>query len=106
MAAGKEGYSLRSHWKRKWEQDPKRGPYRGNIHRDSAQLKRIVDDIGEQEARRLINFYFEVGKNISFVWFLYNYDKLRDEADRRDADRAERKALRDATRRRMEERNN
>lgn len=106
MADKKPGYELRSHWKTLWEKDSSRGPYRGNVHRDAAQLNRIAEDIGIQETRRLMSFYFRVGKKPSFIWFLYNYDKLRDEADRMEADKKHRKSLREATRRRMKELNN
>ena len=106
MAQRKEGYELRLHWKLLWKQDPARGSYRGNAHRDAAQLNRIVEDIGAAETRRIMDFYFEVSDKPSFMYFLYNYDKLRDEADRRDADFEERRRLREATRRRMEELNN
>lgn len=110
MAKDTRGYELRTHWKKCWETPYKdrgkiksRGPFRGNVHRDAAQLKAIAEDIGVEEAKRLIDFYFEVHADPDFMWYLYNYDKLRDEADRRDEDREHRQRLREATRRRMEE---
>lgn len=103
MAERKDGYALRDHWKTLWHKNPKRGIYRGNVHRDAAQLRRIADDIGVDETKRLMEFYFEVNRTPSFMWFLYNYDKLWEEADRRDEDREHRNRLREATRRRMKE---
>lgn len=103
MSPKSESYGLRKHWKMRWEQDASRGRYTGNVHRDAAQLKLIGDDIGYEETKELIDFYFKVRRRPDFMWFLYNYDKLQRELDELEADRQHRETLREATRRRMEE---
>lgn len=87
----------------RWEENPKRGRYTGNVHRDAAQLKLIGEDIGYDETKELIDFYFKVNARPDFMWFLYNYDKLQREKDELAEDKTHRQTLREATRRRMEE---
>ena len=95
-------YKLRGYWKRKHEESLGK-PFRGNVHRDSAQLRDIIDDIGYEETEKLVDFYFEVHPEPDFFWFIYNYDKLQKEESRRAEDRRHRQSLREATRKRMEE---
>lgn len=103
MTSKQQAHALRNHWKTRWKEDSSLGPYRGNIHRDSAQLKAVADDIGYSETIELIDFYFRVRAKPDFMWFLYNYDKLQKELDREAEDKTHRETLREATRRRMEE---
>ena len=103
MSDKKQSYAARAHWVKKWNENPSLGKYRGNVHRDAAQLRPIIDDIGYDEVKRLIDFYFKINVKPDLMWFLYNYDRLLNELERIEEDRRHREQLREATRRRMEE---
>lgn len=96
-------YALYGIWKKKWQAANSR-PFSGSIHRDAAQLDRIVSDIGYDATKELIEFYFQTKKrDQDLFWFCYNYDKLRDSKLAYEADEKRRAKIREATRKAMEE---
>lgn len=76
-------------------------PYRGNVYRDAAMMKRVVEDVGEVIAGRLLQFYFEKRSIHDLRWFCFNYDTLLDEVERSEKDAMRREYLRQKTRERM-----
>lgn len=96
-------YALYGIWKKKWMEANSR-PFNGSIHRDAAQLDRIVSDIGYAATLELIDFYFRIKKREQdLMWFCYNYDKLRESKTAYDKDEERRAKIREATRLAMEE---
>jgi len=102
MADKKESYALRGIWKKKYE-DQTYQQWSSSVHRDAAQLARIIEDIGYERARDILTYYFEIQKRPDFMYFVYNYDKLGEALDTRTRGLEESKKLREATRKRMEE---
>jgi hypothetical protein len=78
-------------------------PYRGNVYRDAAMMKRVVEDMGQGTAGHLLDFYFEKRSAHDLKWFCFNYDSLLEEVERVEKDNAKRRLLRERTRERMRE---
>lgn len=102
MAEKRQDYALRGVWKKLY-QDSTYKQWSSSVHRDAAQLKRIIDDIGYDRAKEVMEYYFHISKKPDFMYFVYNYDKLADAKDARDEDRRLSKSRREATRKRMKE---
>lgn len=97
-----ESYKARAVWKKKYEATAYR-TWNSSIHRDSSQLKRVIDDIGYERTIEIMDYYFEIQPSPDFMYFIYNYDKLGEALDTRRKGVEKSHKLREATRRRMEE---
>lgn len=78
-------------------------PYRGNVYRDAAMMRRVVEDMGQGVAGDLIEYYFEKRSNHDLNWFCFNYDTLINEVEKVEKDQKKRELLRERTRQRMVE---
>lgn len=79
--------------------------YVGSVYRNVSQFKTIAKEVGEPETFDLIKFYFENSTRPDFTYFVFNYDKIIQERDRKERDRVKRDRLRERTRQRMIEMN-
>ena len=102
MPKKKDGYDLFRYWAAKAKEVGSN--YKGNIHRDSAQLLRVAEHIGIDRTKTLISYYFKIRKEkVELIWFLYHYDELDEELERIERDRVEVENIRKRTRRIMSE---
>ena len=75
-----------------------------NRNKEKWSAREILEDISFDEARGLIDYYFEIKKRgHNFTWFSYNYDRLQRSKIDRDKDRKKRENLRQQTKQRLEE---
>lgn len=102
MSKKRLDYALRGIWKKKYE-DQLGQTWNSSIHRDASQLNKVIEDIGYDRSKELIEYYFEVQRRPDFMYFIYNYDKIAEAKDARDKGIEQSKRLREATRRRMKE---
>lgn len=77
--------------------------YRGSVYRDAGMLKRVSDEIGEDELARVIEYYFKTRSRNEVSDVCFNYTALLDEMELAEKDYRKRQLLRDRTRRRIEE---
>lgn len=103
MSEKQESYKIRGVWKQKYES--KTGSrWNSSIHRDAAQLKRVVDDIGYERTVAIMDYYFDITRTApELMYFIYNYDKLGEALDAREKNIKESERLREITRQRMKE---
>lgn len=90
---------------RQREVDP--GPAPLNVVRAAEQLDFIIMDIGLEETRELIDFYFTRNRRVhDFKSFAYNYDDLRVKRERIQRDREHRQRLHERTEQLLNKENN
>lgn len=104
MVAKNAGHQLYGVWKKHYRERNGRD-YIGSKYRDAAMLKGVAEDIGVEELRSLIIWYFENKSIHDFTKFIFNYDKLLIERNRKDADVEYREQLRQRTRELLEREN-
>lgn len=74
-----------------------------NRNREKWNANEIVVDLGLAQAKKLIDYYFEINKRgHDFTWFSFNYDKLLKAKANRDKDREKRERMRQQTKERIE----
>jgi hypothetical protein len=74
-----------------------------NRFREKWGFQDMVDSIGYDRSVEIVKYYFETQNNWTPNHLFNNFDKLDEALTKRDADRARREALREETRRRVEE---
>ena len=76
-----------------------------NRHREKWAMNDVIDSVGYERARELLEYYFKVtntGHNLQ--WFFYNFDRLDDMKRKLEEDNVRRAKMRAATKLMMEER--
>jgi hypothetical protein len=96
------GHRLYAIWKKHYASKHDH-PYIGSKYRDASMLKGVAEDIGEQKLRDIMEFYFEHKRHHDFTSFIFNYDALLKEKEAVEKDERYRLALRERTRRVMQE---
>lgn len=80
--------------------------YKGNRYSDSWGFKDIIEDLGMEQARLLVGYYFKLASpDHSRSWFIYHYNEIYDNLLNGIKDARERQYIREETRRRTEELN-
>jgi len=104
MPTPKQAHALVTYYTQKYQEKYERKPVT-NRHAARWGFDSLLMDVGESEARELIDYYFEtVSTNgHSLDWFLYNYEKLMVSKTIGDEDKRERERLRAESKRRAEE---
>ena len=76
-----------------------------NKYRDKWGMESMIDDLGIEQARTTLDLYFKVpsSDNHSLRFLYNNYDKLVANAAIKDKDAAHRRAIMEATRKRVED---
>lgn len=76
-----------------------------NRFKEKWAFQDVIDSLGYDRAVEVLNFYFatESRDRHGLQTFLYNFDKLHESLEARDADRAKRAILLEETRKRMEQ---
>lgn len=75
-----------------------------NKHRDKWAMQDVVDSVGYDRSRTLLEYYFKVKQSgHPLQWFFYNFDKLNDTLSKAEQDVARRNKLREQTRQMVEE---
>jgi predicted AAA+ superfamily ATPase len=94
MADKKERFALLSLFKKRYAESGRGNP---NINTFAQQwaADAIIDEIGNPEARELVDYYFKINSNPSWTWFTYNWEKLIESRDANDEDLRQRKIMRD-----------
>lgn len=104
MPEAKQAHTLVSYFGTKYK--AKYG-YPAAVNRYSARwgFDSILMDMGLDEAKSLVDYYFETisTNGHSLDWFFYNYEKLSEAKGRRDEDVASLSVARQETKRRVEE---
>lgn len=100
MAAGDIGKQLLREYKQLYKQHHGEA-YVGSLYRDASMLKGVADDIGADELRAVMQWYFERRSRHDFTNFIFDYDKLMKVMRAEQRDQAERERLRELTRQRM-----
>lgn len=77
--------------------------YRGSLYRDAGTLKSLGEEVGDDEFERIIDYYIDSRTDHSIKWLSIHYDELMTEMDLADKDKVRREAIKERTRRRMEE---
>lgn len=68
--------------------------YRGNRHADQWGFRDIIDDLGYQGAKNVVEYYFRLASpDHSRQWLIYNYDKVADTYEQTQKDREERRKI-------------
>lgn len=102
MTEKQQSYALRSKWKGLFEQATG-SKWNSSIHRDAAQLKPVLEDIGYDRCVEAMVYYTGVAGSPDFMYFIYNYDKILDAKKSRDSSIEQSRILREKTRERMKE---
>lgn len=78
-----------------------------NINRHKARwgFDSVLEDLSAAKAMELIDFYLaaQSSNRHSLEWFFYNYDKLIDKKETYEKDEADRRKLRAASKKKVEE---
>ena len=75
MADKKQRFALLSLFK-KLHADNGFGPLNINTFAQQWAADAIIDDIGYDDARELVHYYFKITSSPSWTWFTYNWDKV------------------------------
>lgn len=102
MAANNAGHKLLGIWKKRYR-EAHGVDYVGSKYREAGMLKGIADDIGEQQVRELLDYYFDHKTNHDFTQFIFNYDSLLREIHARERDQEHLERVRARTRERLRE---
>ncbi len=103
MVNNKEPYILITHYQNLYKNKYGRPPSI-NKFREKWGMQDVIDTVGFVRAKELLDYYFTTGKyGHPLQFFLYNFDKI-DQINREvEKDKVNRKALREATKRLVEE---
>jgi hypothetical protein len=75
-----------------------------NKYREKWAMQDVIDSVGEERAKDLLDYYFRVTKpGHPLQWFFYNFDKLDEMLVQIEKDKSRREALREQTKRMVEE---
>ncbi len=75
-----------------------------NKYRDKWAMQDVIDSVGYDRAKELIEYYFKTGKvGHPLQFFFYNFDSLDRMKDESDKDKVKRQMLREQTKRMVEE---
>ena len=78
-----------------------------NKYREKWAMNDVIDSIGYDRARALLEYYFKVTKsNHSLQWFFYNFEKLDLTLQQVEEDKTRRELIRAKTKSMVEERDN
>lgn len=98
-----QAHGLVGYYKKKYKEVYGRAP-KSNQYADKYGFMDVLSDMSEQEAKELLDFYFNVTSNSNHAlqWFFYNYHTLAQSKSARDLDELRRAELREETRKRVE----
>ena len=103
MAANKEPYILLTIYMALYEQKYGKKP-RINKYKEKWAMQDVLDSIGFEQAKDVLNYYFRTGKNGHPLNFLYNnFDRLEDMMIQINKDVANRARLLEQTKKLVEE---
>ena len=103
MAANKEPYILLTIYMALYEQKYGKKP-RINKYKEKWAMQDVLDSIGFDQAKDVLNYYFRTGKNGHPLNFFYNnFDRLEDMMIQINKDVANRARLLEQTKRLVEE---
>jgi hypothetical protein len=75
-----------------------------NKYREKWAMQDVVDSVGFERAKELLEYYLKVTKpRHPLQWFFYNFDKLDDMLEQKQADAVRRKKMLEETKRMVEE---
>lgn len=102
-ADSKQPYALLSLYESLYADKYDKRP-RLNKFKEKWAMVDVIDSIGYDRARELLEYYFKVKKQgHPLQWFLYNFDRLDDMFMQSKEDELRRKKMREATKRMVEE---
>jgi hypothetical protein len=93
----KEPYMLISYYEDLYSQKYSRKP-KINRFREKWAMQDVIDSVGYDRARELLDYYFKTGKNgHPLNFFFYNFDRMDQVEKEREKDRINRSMLRQQT---------
>ena len=93
----KEPYMLISYYEDLYSQKYSRKP-KINRFREKWAMQDVIDSVGYDRARELLDYYFRTGKNgHPLNFFFYNFDRMDQVEKEREKDRINRSMLRQQT---------
>lgn len=99
----KQSYTLLSLYEKLYSDKYNKKP-RINKYKEKWAMGDVIESIGFDRAKELIEYYFRVTKQGHPIqWFFYNFDRLDDMLLQSEEDIRRRKKLREATRKMVEE---
>jgi hypothetical protein len=100
----KLAYALLEHYSKTYTEKYER-PCQINKYRDKWAMIDLIDSVGYDRGRELIEYYFKTTSNNrhSLNWFMYNFDRLDDMLTKVEADNIRRAKIREATKQMMME---
>lgn len=99
----KQPYTLLSLYEKLYSEKYNRSP-RLNKYKEKWAMQDVIESIGYERSRELIEYYFKVTKHgHPLQWFLYNFDRLDDMLLQSEEDEKRRRKMREATKKMVEE---
>lgn len=78
-----------------------------NKYRDKWAMQDVVDSVGYDRARKLLEYYFQITKTgHTLQWFFYNFEKLDLAITQSEQDKVRRELIMSKTKTMVEERDN
>ena len=103
MTEKQKAHALVSVFDKMWKEKYGR-PYKGNRFADQWGFQDMIYDLGYDEAKSVVEYYFKLGKKgHDRRWLLYNYHELYDQMTEIEKERERRKRIMQETRARNEE---
>lgn len=103
MANNKEPYILLTHYQSLYRDKYGKVPTI-NKFREKWGMQDVIDSVGFERAKELLNYYFTTGKlGHPIQFFYYNFDKIDQINKEIEKDKANRRMLREATKKLVEE---
>ncbi len=98
-----KAYALNSYFAKKYK-EARHTEYHGNTHRDKWGFQDMLDDLGEDKSRAVIDWYFGTERGEYSAQNLFNnYEKIADAMDDYEVEKEKTLSLLEATRRKVEE---
>jgi len=69
-------------------------------------MQDVIESVGYDRAKQLLEYYFTTKSNHSISWFFYNFEKLDLALQQKEEDKTRRELIRAKTKSMVEERNN
>jgi len=77
-----------------------------NKYREKWAMQDVIESVGYDRAKQLLEYYFTTKSNHSISWFFYNFEKLDLALQQKEEDKTRRELIRAKTKSMVEERNN
>lgn len=102
QTTAKQAHSLLSYYELLYKTKYKRAP-RLNRYTAKWAMVDVIDAVGYDRTKELLDYFFKVDMSHEFMQFVYNYDGFEEAMEEAAADAERRRKVREATKRRVED---